>query len=145
MYICSFFWCRFHSRWVPFLSVKPIFHCGAKPFALGPGIGLDPQHHNFALPIPTCWYLKTLKFALPPTQIITFALPPMQTPNASKWNIVCVQFPGIGSHVGHVHFILFASISFALGSQCPVEYGLNMGKRQTFQCNVSIIQTSTNS
>ena len=57
-------------------SVKPIFHCDAKPFALDPGIGLDPQRHNFALGIPTCWYLKTLKFALPPTQNIKFALPP---------------------------------------------------------------------
>ena len=45
--------------------LKPIFHCDAKPFALGPGNGLDPQRHSFMLGIPTCWYLKTLKFALP--------------------------------------------------------------------------------
>ena len=45
------------------LTHKPIFHCNAKPFALGPRVGLDPQRHNFALGIPTCWYLKTLKFA----------------------------------------------------------------------------------
>ena len=45
---------------------------------------------DFALPIPTCWYLKKLKFALPPTQNIKFALPPMQTPNASQWNILRV-------------------------------------------------------
>ena len=31
---------------------------------------------------------------------------------------------GIGSCVGHVHFIFFVSISFALGSVFPVEYGL---------------------
>ena len=30
-------------------NVEPIFHCDAKPFALGPGVGLDPQRHNFAL------------------------------------------------------------------------------------------------
>ena len=27
---------------------KPIFHCDAKPFALGTGVGLDPQCHTFA-------------------------------------------------------------------------------------------------
>ena len=31
----------------------------AKPFALGPHVGLNPQCQNFAWPIPTCWYLKT--------------------------------------------------------------------------------------
>ena len=79
---------------------------------------------KFSLAIPTCWYPKTLKFALPPTQILKFALPPTRNPNASQWNIGCVgsqtQIPG----VGHVHFIFFVSISFALGSQFPVEYGL---------------------
>ena len=30
--------------------VKPIFHCDAKPFALGTGVGLDPQRHTFASP-----------------------------------------------------------------------------------------------
>ena len=30
--------------------LKPIFHCDAKPFALGTGIGLDPQCHTFASP-----------------------------------------------------------------------------------------------
>ena len=32
---------------------------------------------------------------------------------------------GVGSRVGHVHFIFFVSISFAFGSVFPVEYGLN--------------------
>ena len=30
-------------------TVKPIFHCDAKPFLLGPRIGLDPKCHNFTL------------------------------------------------------------------------------------------------
>ena len=55
----------FKMRSTHFAGVlKPIFHCDAKPFALGPGVGLDPQRHNFALKIPT------LKFALPPTRNI---------------------------------------------------------------------------
>ena len=33
---------------VPLFSLKPIFHCDTKPFALGTGVGLDPQCHNLA-------------------------------------------------------------------------------------------------
>ena len=32
------------------MGFKPIFHCDAKPLALGPGVGLDPQRHTFASP-----------------------------------------------------------------------------------------------
>ena len=32
--------CILRSVWN---GLKPIFHCDAKPFALGPGVGLDPQ------------------------------------------------------------------------------------------------------
>ena len=55
-----------------FRIVKPIFHCDAKPLASGPGVGLDPQRHNFGLGISTCWYLKTRKH---PTPNLKFALP----------------------------------------------------------------------
>ena len=30
------------------MYLKPIFHCDAKPFALGTGVGLDPRRHPFA-------------------------------------------------------------------------------------------------
>ena len=65
---------------------KPIFHCDARPLKLGPYIGLNSQRTDFALPIPTCWYLKT------PTPTLKLVLPPMQIPNASQWNISCVFF-----------------------------------------------------
>ena len=70
---------------------------------------------HFSLAIPTCRYLKTLKFALPTTQILKFVLlkfvlPPMVNPNASQWNIGCV---GSQTQIsGVVNFNL--SISFAL-------------------------------
>ena len=108
-----------------YLTVKPIFLFKAKPFALGTGVGLDPQRHNIALPIPTCWYLNTLKFALPPTQILKFALPPMRNPNGSQWNIGCFQTQNVC--VGHVYFMLFVSTSFALGSQRKCSFQWNMG------------------
>ena len=59
------------------LTVKPILHCDAKPFVLGTGAGLDS--HNFALPIPTCWYLKNLK-TCNPTRILKFVSPNPKPP-----------------------------------------------------------------
>ena len=78
-----------------------------KKVALGPGVGLAPQRHYFALGIPTCWYLKMLRFAFSPTQNLKFALAPTPTPDASQWNIGGVGPSGIGAGVGHVHFIFF--------------------------------------
>ena len=60
-------------------------------------------------------------------------LHPMQNPNASQWNIGRVGFQTQNTCVGHVHFILFVSILFALGSQrkhsFSVEYGLKTNNR----------------
>ena len=100
----------------------------------------NPQHQNFALGIPTCWYLKMLKFALPPTRNLKFALPPTRTPNAYQWNIVCLGCSGIGSRVGHVHFIFFVSISCALGTQFPVEYGLYSGFGKIFYAEHNFVR-----
>ena len=83
-------------------ELKPIFHCDVKTLALGK---------------PTCWYLKALKFALPPTRMLESALPPTPNPNASQWNIGCVGSPSVGARVGHVHFMMVVSISFVLGSE----------------------------
>ena len=47
-------------------------------------------------------------------------------PNASQFNIGCIGSRGVGFCVVHVHFMLFVSISFVLGNQFPVEYGLNV-------------------
>ena len=49
------------------------------------------------------------------------------TTNTSQWNIGCVGSPGVGARVGHVHFMLFVSISFALGSQHKRGFQWNMG------------------
>ena len=53
----------------------------------------------------------------------------MQNPNASQWNIGCVGFETQNYCVGHVHFMLFVSISFALGSQRKRSFQWNMGLR----------------
>ena len=49
------------------------------------------------------------------------------TPNMIQWNIGGVGSSGVGARIGHVHFMFFVSISFALGTQRNaflVEYGL---------------------
>ena len=129
-------------------SGKPIFRCDTKTLALGRHIGQCPQHKSFVLGIPTCWYLKTLKFVLPPTQTPNAnpqrkpqtqtpnanpqPKPPTQTPNANRWNIGRVGSPAQNSRIGHVDFMLFVLISFALVTQHEPSLQSKMG------CRVSI-------
>ena len=106
-------------NWIPWMmpKTKAYIPLRRKKVALSPGVGLAPQRHYFALGILTCWYLKMLKFAFPPTQ----------NPNASQWNIGCVGSLALGLCVGHVHFIFFVLISFALGSRRKRSFQWNMG------------------
>ena len=70
---------------------------------------------------------KSAKICSTPKQILQFVLLPTQNPNAGQWNISCVGFSCFGAHLGHVHFMFFVSISFALGPNAntfSVEYGL---------------------
>ena len=113
-------------------ELKPIFHCNAKllpntKFRVGGIVQRESPTRNFALGIPTCWYSKMPKFALSPMQTLKFALPPTRNPNASQWNVGCVGSPGFGACIGLVHFMLFVSISFALGSQREHSFQSNMG------------------
>ena len=105
--------------------IKPIFHCDAKTFALGPGVSLDPQRHNFALEIPTCLYLYTLKFVLPPTQN---KREPMEyrlcwVPNA-KFQLWPYTF-----HVVCAHLIC---VGYLTRTQFALEYGLKADHTNNF-------------
>ena len=59
--------------------------------------------------------------------MLKFTLLPTRNPNAGQWNIDFVPYPGVGAPVGHVHFMLFVSISFTLGSQHISSFQWNMG------------------
>ena len=62
-----------------------------------------------------CWYLKMLKFALPPNANFKICV----TPNAKVTNEI--------SRVGHVHFMFFVLISLRWvpnANAFSVEYGL---------------------
>ena len=116
---------------------------------LGLCVGSSPQREQFVLPIPTCCYLKSLVDPTRSPADPTRAPPdPMQAPltqrepqrepveYGSRWvreSWVCV---------GHVYFMLFVSILFALGTQREpsffVEYGLlglRMATRKVGQAN----------
>ena len=95
------------------MIIKPIFHQNAKYLASGAEL---PDARFLRYPtqnIPTCWYI--------------LALPPTPTPDASQWNIGGVGLSGVGAGVGHVHFMLFMSISFASGTQRKPVFWWNMG------------------
>ena len=108
-------------------SLKPIFHCDAKFWRRGLALGKRPdarllrwgyQH------VGIFWRYPRRQF---PTPILTFALLPTPTPDASQWNIGGVGASGVGAGVGHVHFMLFMSISFASGTQRKPYFWWNMG------------------
>ena len=72
-----------------FANLKPIFHQNAKYLASGAGVGQCPRRQNFALCIPTCWYLKCENLRYP-TPNLKVGLAPTPNPDASQWNIGCV-------------------------------------------------------
>ena len=105
-------------------TIKPIFHCNAKLLALGLCIG---SMQAIQLATPTCWYLKRLPDPMRrPPNPLQDPTDPMRLPGepmeySSGW---------VGKdwiHVGHLHFMLFVSISFKLGSQRKPNFQWNMG------------------
>ena len=72
---------------------------------------------------------ENAKLAFTPTQNIKFVFPSTQNPNTSQWNIGCVGSLALGLCVGHVHFIFFVLISFALGTKRKRSFQWNMGLR----------------
>ena len=122
-------------------TFKPIFHCDAKYLASGVGVGQCPdtrilrwryQH------VGIFWHYLTLKFALALTQNLKFALATMPTPDNSQWNIGGVGPSGVGAGVGHVHFMFFVLISFALRSQRKPSFQWNMGLNVSIHADLAL-------
>ena len=68
--------------------------------------------------------------------MLKFALPPTQTPNANRWNIGHGGSLNQKSCVGHVDFILFVLISFALVFQREPCLQWNMGLIVSFSRHI---------
>ena len=90
-----------------------------------------------------CWYLKTLKLALPPTRNLKFAFHPTRHPNASQWNIGCVGSPTQNFGVGHVHFTFFGVNFISVGYRFSVEYGLIIQSIYTYQICIDVIKSDS--
>ena len=97
-----------------------IFHCNARPFALGTFVPPNAKDTNMLV-----------SFVLGNAN---FSRHPMQNPNMSQWNIGCVGYQTQISCVGHVHFMFFVLISFAFGTQRKPSFQWNMGFRLCMFC-----------
>ena len=106
-----------------FTNLKPIYSTATQNSGVGGWRWAIAPTPDFCVGIPTCWYL----LALPPTPIPDANPKICVTPEASQWNIGGVGPSGVGAGVGHVHFMLFMSISFASGTQRKLIFQWNMG------------------
>ena len=82
-----------------------------KTIRVGSLLWLGHPMPNFALPIPTCWYLKTLKFAFLPTPNLRLCL----VPNAKFLRWQCTF---------HFFCVDFICVWWPTQTKFPVHYGL---------------------
>ena len=103
---------------------KPIFHCNTKYLASGVGVGQCPRCQNYALEIPTCWYILALpnaKICVTPDTKPKICVTPDANPRRQsveyRWRWVPNAKFLRWACTFHVHFMLFMSISCASGTQ----------------------------
>ena len=92
------------------IRFKPIFHQNAKYLASGAGVGQCPRRQNFALGIPTCWYLKC-KICITRRQIPNtkprICVSPDAKPGRQSVEYRMCWVPTQNAGVGHVYFMFF--------------------------------------
>ena len=104
-----------HSKLTTF---KPIFHCDAKYLASGVGVGQCPRRQNFALEIPTCWYI----LALPNAKICVF---PDANPRRQSVEYRFRWVPTQNAGIGHVHFMFLCRFHLRLVPNAkPISSGI---------------------
>ena len=110
-------------------TFKPIFHCGAKNTRMGPLRWAVPPMGMFCNGDTTMLVFENAKICVTPNAKLKIYVRPNVNPNSRRWNIGCVRVPNRGAGIGHVHFMLFVSISFVLGTQRKPIFEWNMGYR----------------
>ena len=113
-----------------YLGLKPIFHQNAKYLASGAGVGQYPDarllrwryQHVGIKNVKICVSRRQTPDAKPKICVSPDAKPRRQ-PVEYRWRWVLA----LGLCVGHVHFIFFVLISFALGSRRRPSFQWNMG------------------
>ena len=99
-------------------SLKPVFHQNANPFALGPHVGLDPEQIDFSLGIRVHPRRTLIANASPNSQCKHQR---EQVEYSSHWALSRYH------RVGHLDFMLFVLVLFALGTQCEHGFWWNTG------------------
>ena len=108
--------------------LKPIFHCNANYLASGVGVGQCPRRQNFALEIPTCWYI----LALPPTPIpnanpkicVTPDTNPRRQSMEYRWRWAFWHWGWRWACTCHVVYVNFLCVGHPTQTRFSVEYGL---------------------
>ena len=95
------------------------------------GILLSPTKGYFALPIPTCWFPKTLADPTRANNAQQESIMPNVSPKSEPMEYSSRWVPESWVCFMHVHFMLFVSISFALGTLCESVFWWNMGLKCT--------------
>ena len=104
-------------------SLQPIFHCDAKYLASGVGVGQCPRRHNFALEIPTCWYI----LALPNAKIcVTPDANPRRQSVEYRWRWAFWHWGWRWACTFHIFCVDFICVWWSMQTQYPVEYGLTL-------------------
>ena len=73
--------------------------------------------------------LVSIKTLADPTQSLTDPIRSLASPTQADGILVALGPLALSPRVGHVHFMLFVSISFALGTQRKPVFEWNMGLR----------------
>ena len=85
---------------------------------------------------------KNAKICITTNMNAKICVTPNTNPYANRWNIGRVGSPMQNSHVGHVDFMLFVSLSLALGSQRKHNFQWNMGFRYLSRFYIKLLSAS---
>ena len=118
-------------------KVLSIFHCDAKYLASGVGVRQCPRRQNFALEIPTCWYILALtnaKSCVSPDAKLKICVSPDANSRCQsveyRWRWVFWRWPCI-FHVYFMYISCCLCIIFRVGyakiSRCKGSFQWNMG------------------
>ena len=112
-------------------SLKPIFHCDAKYLASGVGVGQCPQRQNFALEIPTCWYLAANanpEICVTPNAKHEICVCPNANPRRQsmeyRWRWLFWRWGFGWPCTFHVVYVNFICVGHPTQTRFSVEYGL---------------------
>ena len=94
-------------------SVRPIFHCGAKSFALGTFVSPYAKDSSFTLPnarntnMLVSFALGDANFSCFTRRVVPDAFYLTRFTRRQSVEYRCIWPCGVGAGVGHVHFIFF--------------------------------------